>query len=93
MESYPKYDYWHDEHEHVSACKYRVPWPRVNHDKVETMLASLLELFDYTADAEEVCGHFPCRGRGEWCEGCPLGGAENYEQLMDELKTAIKEQG
>ena len=59
----------------------------------EVMIAVFLEMLQYIADEEEVCAHFPCRGRGPWCAVCPFGSAENYEQLIDELKTAIKEQG
>ena len=35
LESYPLFDYWHDEHEHVSKCKYRVPWSSKNNAEVK----------------------------------------------------------
>ena len=56
------------------------------------MIAVFLEMLECTADEEEVCAHFPCRGRGPWCAVCPFGSVENYEQFIDEL-SAKKEQG
>ena len=56
------------------------------------MIAVFLEMLECTSGDREVCGHFPCRGRGPWCAVCPFGSVENYEQFTDELN-AKKEQG
>ena len=77
------FPFWDDNIDHGVVCDYLVPW---NDDKGgRTMIAVFLEMLDSTADEEEVCAHFPCRGRGPWCEACPFGSVENYETFVDEL--------
>ena len=94
LESDPLFDYWHDDHEHAGECKYFKQWPLVNEGQVETALDRLLVMFEQKADSDDACedwcacDHF-C-WRGGWCV---FSSDASYEQLIGELKTAIKEQG
>ena len=92
VQSWCKFPFWDDGQDHGVVCDYRIPWPRVNHDKVETMLADLLAKLEAKEDSDDACADLGVECDRK-CDECCLGSDENFEDLLDELRIAVKEQG